>query len=101
MIWIRGSNVFPSAVENVVRRFAELSSEYRIVVEGEPIAELTVQVEPLHPQRTDPANLGERVRQALREAINVRATVEFLPAGSLSAPNERPKPRRVIDRRRR
>ena len=33
MIWYRGVNFFPSAVENIVRRHEQLSPEYRIVLD--------------------------------------------------------------------
>ena len=46
MIWVRGVNVFPSAIEGVVRGFEHLTSEYRIVVGGSDASPtLTVPVE--------------------------------------------------------
>jgi phenylacetate-CoA ligase len=49
MIWYRGVNFFPSAVENIVRRHEQLSPEYRIVLDTGPrgLPVVTIQVEAL------------------------------------------------------
>jgi phenylacetate-CoA ligase len=47
MIWYRGVNFFPSAVESIIRGYAELSAEYRIVIGDGPggLPTITIQVE--------------------------------------------------------
>ena len=101
MIWLRGANVFPSAIETAVRRFPELSAEYQIEITGQTaLAEMTVRVEALQsmPYSTSEA-LCNKVVAAIRESIRVTANVEIVPAGSLPRPEGARKMRRVIDKR--
>jgi phenylacetate-CoA ligase len=101
MLWFRGANVFPSAVEAVVRGFPELSHEYRIVVEGDrALPTLTVRVEAqreLAP--SERSALEGRVAEALAAAIRVRPRLELCPPGTLPRAEARGKMRRVLDRR--
>ncbi|HZL54110.1 MAG TPA: AMP-binding protein [Solirubrobacteraceae bacterium] len=99
MIWYRGVNFFPSAVENIVRRDGALSPEYRIVLDDGPrgMPVVTVQVEALaEPQQ--PAAMHERVRNALRGGLGVNPEVEILALGTLPR-LEQAKAKRVLDRR--
>ena len=99
MIWYRGVNFFPSAVENIVRRDGALSPEYRIVLDDGPrgMPVVTVQVEALaEPQQ--PAAMHERVRNALRGGLGVNPEVEILTLGTLPR-LEQAKAKRVLDRR--
>lgn len=77
MIHVRGNNVYPSALEGLLRRFAEVA-EYRIEVEGS--AALRIEVEPAPGSSSD---LVERVAQAVRDAFHFRPEVCAAPAGSL------------------
>jgi len=80
MISIRGNNFYPSALENVVRRFAEVV-EYRVEVDAtSPLAELRVEVEPTPDAGRD---LAERVSQAIRDELLFRAEVTPAAPGSL------------------
>jgi phenylacetate-CoA ligase len=99
MIWYRGVNFFPSAVENIVRRDSELSPEYRIVLDDGPkgMPVVTVQVEALR-QDAAASGVGERVRTALRGGLGVNPEVEVLDAGALPR-LEQAKAKRVLDRR--
>ena len=46
MIHVRGNNLYPAAIEAIVRRFPEVA-EYRIVVDHTgPLADLRIEVEP-------------------------------------------------------
>ncbi len=101
MIWFKGVNLFPSAIEAVVRQFDELTAEYQVVLEGERSrSTLTVRVEAANavPSEAQEA-LRERVAQALTGAIRVKAAVELLPQGALPRAEGRGKVARVIDRR--
>ena len=96
-IWYRGVNVYPAAIEQVVRAFRELSDNYRIVLRGTfERPELVVQVEPATDE--PPEGLRERLEARLREALGVRAAVEILRPGTL--PPAEYKVRRVSDERR-
>jgi phenylacetate-CoA ligase len=101
MIWIRGMNVFPSAIEAVVRGFDALGDEYEIVVEGAgALPSLRVRVE-RKPAVTEAGavDLERDVRRALAAAIRAEAELELVPYGSLPRADARRKRRRVIDRR--
>jgi phenylacetate-CoA ligase len=80
MIVLRGNNFYPSALEGVIRRFAEVV-EYRVRVDASsPLAELHVEIE----TRTDPpVSLPERLAQAIRDELLFRAEVAVVPPGSL------------------
>jgi phenylacetate-CoA ligase len=97
MIWYRGVNFFPTAVEEIVRRHAELSPEYRIVLDDGPhgLPVVTIQVEAA---ADAPPELGQRVRGALRGGLGVNPEVELLALGVLPRA-EQTKAKRVLDRR--
>jgi phenylacetate-CoA ligase len=102
MIWFRGSNVFPSAVETVVRAIPGLSPEYQIEISANAaLPVMTVRAEALRPgaPAAEMDSLRARLAAALREAIRVSATVEILAPGALPRPDGRAKMRRVVDRR--
>lgn len=82
MIIVRGVNVYPTAVEEIIRRFDEVR-EYRVHVrQQQTLVELRVELEPsdLCP---DPAGLTAQVQKALDAAFNLRIPVETVAAGSL------------------
>ncbi len=101
MIWVRGVNVFPSAIEGVVRGFEHLTSEYRIVVGGSDASPtLTVRVEVVDDlDQAHPDELEKTLEVALRSTIRVRAAVTFLPSGTLPRADGRGKLARVLDQR--
>jgi phenylacetate-CoA ligase len=84
MFIVRGNNVFPTAVEAVLRRFPEVV-EFRLEVTGGGgggLAQVRLEVEP-QPQVTDPADLCARVGRAVQGALSFRPDVVAVPAGSL------------------
>jgi phenylacetate-CoA ligase len=98
MIWLRGVNVFPSAIEAVVRGFQELDDEYEIVVddaEGLPALRIRVEMRPGANARPD---LEARVGRAITNAIRVSSDLELLPFGTLPRADARAKKRRVVRR---
>ena len=98
MIWLRGVNVFPSAIEAVVRSFQELDDEYELVVdESNGLPTLCIRVE-LRPGAAGSDGLDERVQRALSAAIRVSADLELLPFGTLPRADARTKKRRVVRR---
>jgi phenylacetate-CoA ligase len=102
MIVYHGVNVFPQAVENVVRTFRELGSEYRIVVSDEDgsLPKLRVEVEVAEEEHARATRgLKERIESELHERLRVRADVVLVPAGALVEVEAGRKVRRVIDLR--
>ncbi len=82
MIIVRGVNVFPSAVENVLREFSEIE-EFRVeILEKEAMRELKLIIEPRSDQSVPP-NLVEQVGQRIRERIGLRPQVELVGQGAL------------------
>lgn len=99
MIWFKGVNLFPSAIEAVVRRFPQLTSEYQVIVDGDVAKPaLTVRVERAD-AATDPDSLRVQLSEALSGAIRVRARVDILAPGDLPRADGRGKLPRVHDRR--
>ncbi len=80
MIPIRGNNFYPSALENVLRRFPEVA-EYRVEVDlRAPLTELRVEVEPT-PEAA--SGLAERIAAAIRDDLLFRAEVTLAAPGAL------------------
>ena len=86
MLIVRGVNVFPSAIREVVSAFAPEVSGHILVkplatgVKQEP--PLPVSVELARDARADDA-LAEAIRDRLRQTLVVRTRVELVPWGSL------------------
>jgi phenylacetate-CoA ligase len=87
MLIIRGVNLFPSAVEDIVRAFPGLTNEYVLVLDDsmkDPktgfLTGVKLRVEPA--DGADAA-LGERLSQRLREKLHVRFHLELVPPGTL------------------
>ena len=81
MVIIRGVNVFPSALEGIVRRFPEVV-EYRIEAHTERgMDALRCTIEPA--AGCDGAGLARAVGDAIHQAIGVRCAVDFAAPGSL------------------
>jgi phenylacetate-CoA ligase len=101
MIWLRGMNVFPSAIEAVVHEFEALGDEYEIVVEGSStLPKLRIRAE--HKPGVSQDAVGDLERElgrAVAAAIRAAADVEVVAYGTLPRADGRRKHRRVIDRR--
>jgi phenylacetate-CoA ligase len=82
MVVVRGVNVFPSAIENVMREFAEIE-EFRVeVFEKEALSEIRLLLEPWS-DLTSLGGLAEKVSQRMRERIGLRPLVELVVPGTL------------------
>jgi len=97
MLVVRGENVYPSAIEEVLRGFAELGGgEFEIVVTRERhMDELSVRAEA--GAHADRAALTARIAEQLKRKTGLRAGVELCAPGSLSRTDL--KSRRVRDQR--
>jgi phenylacetate-CoA ligase len=94
MVTVRGLNVFPTAVAAVVNTFAELSGEYRVVLDGPgPYDRLPLEAE-LASGGELCQELAERLAEAIHRHIRVTAQVTLLPPRSL--PRSAGKTRRVV-----
>lgn len=82
MVVVRGVNLYPSAVEEVVRRFAEVA-EYRVELRtSRSMAEAALVVEP-RVQGAPAVGLARRLEHALRDAFNLRVPVRLVGPGEL------------------
>ncbi len=80
MVPIRGNNFYPSAMEGVLRRFAEVV-EYRVEIDASnPLAELLVQVEL---REGTPADFAGKLAGVIRDELLFRAEVEVAAPGTL------------------
>jgi phenylacetate-CoA ligase len=76
MVTVRGVNVFPSAIEAIVRRFDEVG-EYRLeLARVREMDELRCVVEA-------PADVAERVASAIHGELGIRCLVEAVAPGTL------------------
>ncbi len=92
MLHIRGNNVFPSAVEAVLRRFEEVL-EFRLsVVPQGGMSELKVEIEKT--ADVPDADLLHRVEQAIHRDLHFRPLLEVVRKGVL--PRFEMKSRRVV-----
>jgi phenylacetate-CoA ligase len=82
MVVVRGVNVYPSLVEQIVRGFSEVA-EFRVELDcRRAMPELLVEAETAR-DCADPSSLQSRLEQSLQTALNLRVPVRLLPVGSL------------------
>jgi phenylacetate-CoA ligase len=102
MLIVRGVNLYPSQIEDVLMSFPEVATNYQIHVTREGTLDaLTVKVE-LYPKMFDGdlrklKKLEANITKCIQEEIVVRPKVEFLEPGSL--PRTEGKAVRVVDKR--
>ncbi len=90
MMIIRGVNIFPSAIEQILRSFPEVI-EYRMTaLKSESMDQLSIDVE-------DRLHRPERVAEELRLRLGLKVEVREVPVGSL--PRFEGKGKRFIDQR--
>lgn len=90
MLTIRGVNVYPASIENVLRAISDVQ-EFRIIVfQSGELDEIELELE-------CPEAVTGAVAAALRQALGLRVSVRAVPAGTL--PRFELKARRVVDRR--
>ena len=99
MLNVRGVTLFPSSIEDIVRRIPQLGAEFAIVLKTDhDLDELIVQVEALPDIPTDRyAAVASTVEQEIRSRCELRPVVEVLPQGTL--PPTQFKAKRVRDLR--
>ncbi len=80
MVVIRGVNVYPTAVEKIIRGFPEVVEFQVIQTTRQSMAELEVSIEADAKAKPD---LGERVQRELADAFTLRIPVRVVEEGSL------------------
>ena len=96
MVKIKGVNVFPSQIEEVLRGFPETSSEYQIRIshlDGKDTMRLYVETN----GSVDFRDLAERISLAVKSKIGFTPLVKVVELGVL--PRSEKKTKRVIDER--
>ncbi|PYK61090.1 MAG: phenylacetate--CoA ligase [Verrucomicrobia bacterium] len=82
MIVVRGVNIFPGAVEDIMRVCGDVA-EYRVMVShAHALTELSVQIEPV-PGCADSLALASRLERAFQDAFTLRVPVKPVPPGTL------------------
>jgi phenylacetate-CoA ligase len=82
MIIVRGVNIYPSAVEQLLRGCGGIA-EYQVkVTQDGPLAELSVLIE-LEPGSVDPQELLAAVRKQMQQAFALRVPVHLVAHGTL------------------
>ena len=81
MIIVRGVNIYPSAIEEIIRGFAAVA-EYRVHVSAaQALTEMRVEIEPV-PGAAGP-ELAPQLEQLFQKAFALRVPVSLVPTGSL------------------
>ena len=81
MVVVRGINVFPSAVENLVRQ-CESVEEFRITVTTErEMGNLAIELE--LSKNANPESARKTVDQAIQNELSLRPEITLVPSGSL------------------
>jgi len=82
MVVVRSVNVFPSAVEEVMRSHAEVA-EYRVeVVNHRAMRELRMQMEP-SPGCADATALAKQIERELHAVLSLRVPIQIVAPGAL------------------
>ena len=92
MLVIRGVNVFPAAIEDILRRFPQVA-EYRMQsVRRGPLNDLKLEVEPT--DHADAVHLEQEIADVVRDQLHLRPSVELVEPGTL--PRFEVKARRLV-----
>jgi len=98
MIIVKGTNLFPGQIEDVIMKDARVSENWLMIIERNDMDEITVQVEAKEKVSDEEAKkIAMDLQQKLRIATTLRMNVEVLQPDSL--PRQEGKVKRVIDKR--
>lgn len=104
MLIIRGVNVFPTQIEEMILRDDKLSGQYQIVVSRDGLMdqmEVICELQPSVASQMSPAevaSVGRRLQQTIKSLIGVSTQVQVLPPNSITRTLVG-KAKRVIDKR--
>jgi len=79
---VRGVNIYPSAVEEIIRRYSEVAEFAVEVCTRQALPEMAIQIEP-HPDCPDTAALIGRLERDFESALALRVPIKPVPAGTL------------------
>jgi phenylacetate-CoA ligase len=101
MLIIRGVNMFPSQVENVIMSFPELATQYQIIVDRPGALDtFAVKVElkeQFQKLKIDQDKLIAGIKTKIRDITGLSAAIEIVPCGEL--PRSAGKAKHVLDLR--
>lgn len=103
MLIVRGINVFPSQIEDVLVSLPEIGNYFQVIVDRPKhgLDELTIQVEMRDEAFTgelaDLSRVQRRVEEKLKSVLNVRSKIELVEKGSL--PRTAGKSKKIVDKR--
>lgn len=81
MVVVRGVNLYPSAVDEILRRFPEIG-EYRVELRTDrAMTEIQIEIEPWPGEPAE--GLAKRVEEGLRAHLQLRVPVKLADPGSL------------------
>jgi len=96
MVIVRGVNVFPNALKNIVESFVQAGDEYRIEAFKEKgIDEIAIKVEIKDGDKKEV--IQRSVQDEIKNKLNLRIEVKVVPKGTL--PKSDYKAKRFVDRR--
>jgi phenylacetate-CoA ligase len=103
MLIVRGINVFPSQIEDVIAGIPEITDQFQVVLDRSQhrLDEITVRVElednAFTGELKDLADAQRHVENELKKVLNIRTNVELVERGTI--PRTAGKSKKVIDRR--
>ena len=103
MLIVRGINVFPSQIEDVLVGIPEIGSYFQVVVDRKKhgLDEISIQVElkdeAFTGELSDLARIQKKTEEKLKSVLNVRSKIELVEKGSI--PRTAGKSKKVVDRR--
>ncbi|MDB6015862.1 MAG: phenylacetate--CoA ligase family protein [Pedosphaera sp.] len=82
MLVVRGVNIYPSAVEEILRAAAGVA-EYQVrISEVSALIEMSIQIEP-RPECADATALAERLEKDFQASLSLRIPITVVPFGTL------------------
>ncbi len=103
MLIVRGINVFPSQIEDVLVSIPEIGNYFQVVVDRKRhgLDEISIQVElkdeAFTGELSDLAMIQKKTEEKLKSVLNVRSKIELVEKGSI--PRTAGKSKKVVDRR--
>jgi len=103
MLIVRGINVFPSQIEDVLVSIPEIGSYFQVIVDRKKhgLDEISIQVElkdeAFTGELSDLARIQKKTEEKLKSVLNVRSKIELVEKGSI--PRTAGKSKKVVDRR--